>query len=451
MRRIDGSYHARLRRRCASCRVATGVLAGATAVVATGSSVRADFEYAFGQNAYGQIGNGTTGSGTAANSPTSPVPVSTLDGGVTAMAEGAAHSLAVDNGALYGWGLTAYGATGDGTATGAVTSETTPHASPLSTGVTAVAGGLYDSMALANGGVYTFGLNTNGDSGNGTASTSNTFPTVIASLSAGVTAISAGIQTNYAIQRGGLYAFGYGYYGLLGNGTYQVGMTSPATPTTASTPILVPTLAAGVTAVAAGGYHTLAVMNGAAYAFGYNQNGELGDPTLNSGMSTSSFYATPLAIPTLSTGVTQVAAGLYHSLVLSNGIIYAFGENNYGQLGNGTLTDSSAPVPVVIPDPSAIKALVAGANSSYALLADGTLWDWGENNYGQLGLGTSTTYYSTPQEVPAPAGFDYTGVASGSDSFTATALLSPVPEPTSLALLSLTAALPLARRRRLRV
>jgi alpha-tubulin suppressor-like RCC1 family protein len=427
------------------CLTVTGLLVVAPVLGAAASSAQADIEYTFGLNEYGAIGNGTTGAGTASNSPTSPVMVSTLDSGVTAAAQGAAHSLAVDKGALYGWGLNAYGMTGDGTATGAGTSETTPQATPLITGVTAVSAGLYDSMAIANGGVYTFGLGTYGSLGNGSTSSQNTTPTLVASLSSGVTAISAGIQTNYAIQRGSLYAFGYGYYGLLGNGNYGTG----SAPAIATTPIQVDTLTSGVTAVAAGGYHTLAVMNGAAYAFGFNAYGELGNPTLNSGYATTSFYAEPMAIPTLTTGVTQVAAGQYHSLVLANGVIYAFGQNTYGQLGNGTLTDSAVPVPVTLPDLSPVKTLVAGFSSSYALLADGTLWDWGQNNYGQLGLGSATGYFALPQEVTAPAGYTITGVFVGSDAETVSILeTATAPEPTSLALLGLATALPLARRRR---
>ena len=84
------------------------------------------------------------------------------------------------------------------------------------------------------------------------------------------------------------------------------------------------------------------------------------------------------------TTATQVAGGFSDSLaLLANGTVEAWGFNGYGQLGYGSTTDSSTPVPVA--GLTNVVAIAAGQSTSYALKSDGTLWAWGDNFYGQLG------------------------------------------------------------------
>jgi hypothetical protein len=111
--------------------------------------------------------------------------------------------------------------------------------------------------------------------------------------------------------------------------------------------------------------------------------------------------------------VTAIAAGGYHILALQNGSVYAWGSNGSGQLGNGTTNASATPV-AVIGITGTITQIAASASDSYALSADGSIWDWGANNYGQLGLGTTGSSKSTPQHLLAPLGYAYTSVASNS-------------------------------------
>ena len=136
-----------------------------------------------------------------------------------------------------------------------------------------------------------------------------------------------------------------------------------------------------VTAVAAGGRHSLALLaNGTVVAWGANGLGQLGD-----GETTAS--AVPVAVHGLS-GVRAIAAGGSHSLaLLNNGTVMAWGNNEGGQLGSGTSAEDSL-VPVAVQGLSGVRAIAAGSGFSLALLMNGTLVSWGENESGQLGSGS---------------------------------------------------------------
>jgi alpha-tubulin suppressor-like RCC1 family protein len=144
-----------------------------------------------------------------------------------------------------------------------------------------------------------------------------------------------------------------------------------------------------VTAVAAGGRHSLALRaDGTVVAWGANGLGQLGDG------STSESSNVPVAVLGLS-GVKALAAGGYHSLaLLSNGTVMAWGDNESGQLGIGSSVES-VDTPVAVKGLTGVKAISAGANFSLALLSNGTVMAWGENESGQLGNGGTT-----PSQVP---------------------------------------------------
>jgi alpha-tubulin suppressor-like RCC1 family protein len=347
-------------------------------------------------------GGGYLGNGTAGES-TSPVAVSGLSSGVATVGVGSGNSLAVQNGALYKWG-----SNNDQTSyfSGNATYSVTPVAvSGFTSGVTAADGGFFHSLALQNGGVYAFGQNADGQLGNGTTNNSAA-PVAVTSLSSGVTAIAGGGYHSLAIRNGGVYAWGRGDYGQMGNGTT----------TGSTTPVAVTGLSTGVTAIAGGGYFSMAVKSGGVVAWGDNSYGQLGNVT--GGTST-----TPVAVTSLSTGVTAIAAGSFHSLAVKNGVVYAWGDNGNGELGNGTT--QSVTTPLAVPGiTGSITAVAAGDESSYALAADGSIWDWGDNQAGELGLGTTTTQYNTPQHLLAPAGYAYTSVAAKTGGYHAVATLS---------------------------
>ncbi len=141
---------------------------------------------------------------------------------------------------------------------------------------------------------------------------------------------------------------------------------------------------------AAGDKHSLRVRpDGMVWARGSNQYGQLGD-----GSTTN--RSTPVRVRTLS-GVVAVSAGYVHSLALrEDGTVWGWGSNRYGQLGDGSATNRSTPVRVDTLD--GVFAASAGGGHSLALRADGTVWAWGKNDSGQLGDGT-TTARSTPVRV----------------------------------------------------
>ena len=164
-----------------------------------------------------------------------------------------------------------------------------------------------------------------------------------------------------------------------------------------TTPAPVPGLS-GVAVIVAGYDHTLALkQDGTVWAWGNNSYGQVGD-------GTTVDRTTPVQVPGLS-GVVALAAGYRHSLARRpDGTVWAWGGNFSGQLGDGTTIDRGTPAPV--PGLTGLVAVVARARHSLALKQDGTIWAWGRNHLGQLGDGTSTNR-STPVQV---AGL--TGVAS---------------------------------------
>ena len=210
---------------------------------------------------------------------------------------------------------------------------------------------------------------------------------------------------------GNAYAWGLNHYGQLGDGT-TTRWTIPVM-VRKPDPKTYPDLPADFTyvQVSAGSSHSLAVgSDGYAYAWGYNNSGQLGN-------NTSSDSAVPVRVrdpasPTdASKGLKaiQVSAGGWHSLAVgSDGYAYAWGSNHYGQLGNNTSSDYVNPVPVRVRDPASpadaskgLKAIQVSAGGAHSLAvgSDGYAYAWGYNHYGQLGNNTSSDYDPNPAPV----------------------------------------------------
>ena len=174
--------------------------------------------------------------------------------------------------------------------------------------------------------------------------------------------------------------------GELGNGTMAYSLWPVAVTTSGAL------LGKTVVTVSAGGLHSLALCSdGSLVAWGYNGFGQLGD-----GTTTDS--SVPIAVDASGAlagkTVVAVSANGFHSLALcSDGTLVAWGEYWEGALGNGTTTGSTVPVEVTTSGALLGKTVVkvsAGGSHSLALCSDGTLVAWGANAFGQLGNGTTT-------------------------------------------------------------
>lgn len=147
------------------------------------------------------------------------------------------------------------------------------------------------------------------------------------------------------------------------------------------------------------------------WSWGSDEYGQLGN-----GGTTTTPQANPVTISNLS-GVTAMAGGAFHSLaLLDTGRVKAWGNNEFGQLGDNTTMGRASEVTVGGPSFDRVVAIAAGEYHSVAVRSDGTVWAWGDNSYGQLGLDPATTFFAkNPVQVPGSGalGFVAKDVAAG--------------------------------------
>jgi hypothetical protein len=208
----------------------------------------------------------------------------------------------------------------------------------------------------------------------------------VVGLSNGVSAIAAGgFHTCALTTVAAVKCWGNNDTGELGDGTT----------TERHTPVKTVGLGNSVKAIAAGGFHTCALTNaGGVKCWGWNRFGQLGDGTSGSGH----YHSTPIGVSGLSSGVSAIATGGTHTCALmSSGGVKCWGNNQYGQLGDGTTTDRSTPV-AAFGLSTGVSAISAGLEHTCARTNAGTVKCWGHNEYGRLGDGT-TRDSSTPVDV----------------------------------------------------
>jgi alpha-tubulin suppressor-like RCC1 family protein len=317
--------------------------------------------------------NGQLGDGTSKSWSTFPVNVYELLSGALDISAGSKHTCALLNtGGVKCWGHNLYGQLGDGTRND---SNVPVDVSGLSSGVLDIAAGSEHTCALlSTGGIKCWGMNVLGQLGDGTNNDSN-FPVDVSGLSSGVSDIAAGdYHTCALLSTGGMKCWGYNWYGQLGNGI---------TGGFATVPNYVNGFFSGVLDISAGGEHTCALLDtGGMKCWGWNEFGQLGDGTNND----SNF---PVDVSGVTSGVLDIAAGGEHTCALLDaGGMKCWGYNWYGQLGDGTNNESNVPVDVSGLT-SGVSAIDAGFEHTCAFLFSGVMKCWGRNGFGQIGDGTN--------------------------------------------------------------
>jgi len=243
--------------------------------------------------------------------------LASANSGVSAIAGGKYHTIALKDGAVLAWGDNNYG-------------QCTIPASANS-GVSAIAGGENHTIALKNGAVLAWGENWGGQC------------SIPASANSGVSAIAGGYQHTVALKGGAVIAWGYNSYGQCD------------IPTDAQS---------GVSAIAGGYYHTIALKNGGVLAWGDHRYGQCTIPA------------------SANSGVTAIAGGYYHTIALKGGEVLAWGAGttNTGRVPNFGQS-------IIYNARSGVTAIEGGLMHTIALKG-GAVIAWGYNEYGQCNIPT---------------------------------------------------------------
>lgn len=352
--------------------------------------------YCWGQNLYGAVGNGTRGDHSVVPDATPGAPI------FAQLVTGNDYTCALDpNGRAYCWGNNSYGQLGDGS----FTSHATPKAVNGNLSFTKLfAGDSYVCGLISGGAAYCWGRNTRGQLGDGaTANEAN--PTAVSgNPSLGTfsfTDLALGGQTSCGLTgTGAAYCWGDGMDGQLGLGVAAIYMF--------------PVPVAGkhtFAQLSASGQHMCGVTtSGAAYCWGRNSDGELGNG------ATADSVLTPVPVAGGLSFARVVTAQGFTCGLTTAGAAYCWGSNSSGQLGNGAIGGSSS-VPVAVAGGLTFTTLDAFSSDALhahvcGLATSGVAYCWGDNRSGQLGDGTTTTRGAP---VAASGGLTFTELRVGSE------------------------------------
>ncbi len=318
---------------------------------------------------------------------------------------GSFHQCAVlEDTTLRCWGENDYGQLGNGVIS---SPPETPNPTPVAvvgvTGATAVSGGGFHTCAvLANGTVQCWGRDTGDPDGRGGGQLGNATvdgfasptPVQVTGITTAIAVAAGGFHTCALLANGTVQCWGQNDQGQLGNGTLDAPTSvAPRNPT--------PVTVSGITdaiAVSAGGWHTCALLrNGTVRCWGDNERGAIGD---GSPTPANPFVRRPTPTPVEVVGIsTAVAleAGIFHTCVLlQDGRVECWGDNQFFQLGNDPPANNASSTPVTVNGVTSPAALAPGAEHSCVLLQDGRVECWGDNNFGQLGNGSERGIFNPP-------------------------------------------------------
>ncbi len=292
------------------------------------------------------------------------------------------------DGVVWAWGVASFGELGNGTRP-AYSTRAVKVDFPTGIRIAILANPMPFDGALAidtQGHAWGWGLNADGD-----LCLSGLTELRPIKLALSAVTLATGARTHSLVDSGGkVYACGSGAYGVLGTGS--------TTNTSVPVPVVGLPESVSVTALTSSWEGSGALLgNGSYFNWGYNAAGQLGNgSTANSGV--------PVQVP-LSEPVRQVFQGGsgpkngQSIAILTNGAVWAWGDNDRGQLGNGTRTSSDVPLQVDLPKGVSFATVSSGGYASYAIDGSGRLWAWGDNRSGQLGSGRGTAVSTTPVNV----------------------------------------------------
>ncbi len=335
--------------------------------------------YCWGWNQSGQLGNGTT------TSRLTPGAVHMPAGKTFAsLAVGGAHACGLTgDGAAYCWGENnSYGQVGDGTLINR--SEPVPVQSGIVLFASITAGGAHTCGLTSGGQAYCWGYNLNGQLGDNSTTNRSTPVQVMQPEGVILESLTAGGSHTCGLTAAQVaYCWGFNDFGQLGDGS----TTDQSVPVAVSGGQVFATLSAG------GGHTCGKTPDGKAHCWGINVHGELGDGTGNNASN-----PVQVVLPNGVDSLTPTAGGNHTCGLISPGPAYCWGYNLYGQIGDGTTTDRSTPVPVVMPAGVFFASLSSTLYHTCALTPSGAAYCWGSNTSGQLGDGT-TSNRSIPVKV----------------------------------------------------
>ena len=334
--------------------------------------------WAWGYNPYGELGNGSN------DGSAHPVPTRVgIDNRWTAVAIGSWHTIAQKADAtLWAWGGNSSSQLSLSADNITYNMDSNAHPNPIQIRMDAnwiaVAAQLNRTFAQkTDGTLWGWGDNHYGALGTGSIVNSATPIPAQIGTDANWAGVSAGENHTFAQKTDGtLWAWGYNSYGQLGIGSAD----------TSAHPIPVQTVTdATWLSVAAGGVHTIALKtDGTLWAWGGNSYCQLGISSTD-----TNAHPSPVQIGTDANWLSVAAGGVHTIALKTDGTLWAWGDNRYGQLGIGSAETNTQPSPVQIGTDTDWATIAVGGFNSFALKTDGTLWAWGRNNYGQLGDGTT--------------------------------------------------------------
>ena len=379
----------------------------ATAPTVTVNDAVTSVLYMWGNNTNG----GALGDGTTLNR-SSPITLSGYSTGWSQLACGYYQSGGIKtDGTLWNWGANTQGQLGDGT--------TLNRSSPVTivgggtTWSQMIKSGTHTAAIKTDGTLWTWGYNLTGQLGDGTTLDRSSPITTVAG-GTNWSQVAAGQYITGAIKTDGtLWTWGRDNYGQLGDGT----VANRASPiTTAGGGTNWSKISSTLRSFAA------IKTDGTLWIWGQNSSGSLGD-------GTTIDRSSPVTVAGGGTTWSQVACGYFIvAAVKTDGTLWSWGDNSYGALGDGTVVNKSSPISIT--SNSKWSQIASGPRNFISLKADGTLWSWGNNSSGQLGDGT-TINKSSPVTIVGGI-TSWSSLPSGTGVNGGMLAASPIQAPTTI-------------------